>query len=132
MSPVKDNPGRRTTDDAQGLNTDHHNQESGDSDISEGRTPDKARSGRVRHDAKGNSIWQWSGRFKRQRADDPPVDLECLGGEDLALAEDETSSKTESMSSDILEATARMKVLSFDKPSRTQRVLSWLRGTRSR
>ena len=127
MSPVKDNLGRRTTDDAQGLNTDRDNQASDDADISEGRNPDKAKSGRVRHDAKGNAIWQWSGRFKRRRADDPVLDLEALGGEDLALADYETSSKTQSISPDILEATARMKVLSFHKPSWTQRLLNRFR-----
>ena len=50
-------------------------------------------------------------RFQRRRADDPPVDLESLGGEDLAFSEDETSSKTETISSDTLEATSRMKAL---------------------
>ncbi len=128
MSPVKDNPGRRATDDAQALNTDRHSQASGGADISEGPDLVKAKSGRVRHDAKGNGIWEWSSRFQRRRAADPPVDLDCLGGEDLALAEHKTSSKTESMSSDILEATARMKTISFDKPSWTQRLFNWVRA----
>ena len=111
MIPVKDSLGRRATDDAQGLIQERQDEESGDSDSPEGRNPDKAKSGSVRHDAKGHSIWEWAARFQRRRKTDLPLDMKCLGGEDLALAEDETSSKTETISSDTLEATSRMKAL---------------------
>ena len=111
MIPIKDSSYRRATDNAQGSNTDRHNEESGDSSISEGRNPDQVKSGSMRHDAKGHGIWEWAARFQRRRKTDLPLDMKCLGGEDLALAEDESSSKTETISSDTLEATSRMKAL---------------------
>ena len=115
MIPVKDSSYRRATDNAQGSNTDRRNQESGDSDNPEGRNPDKVKSGSMRHDDKGHGIWEWAARFQRRRKTDLPLDMKCLGGDDLALAEDETSSKTETISSDTLEATSRMKALRIPK-----------------
>ena len=129
MIPVKDSPGRRATDDAQGLPQDRQNQESGDSEISEGLDPDKAKSGSVRHDAKGNGKWVWADKFQRRRATDPPPDINHFGGEDLEVAEYKPRSTTESISSDIFEATSRMKAYSLDKPTWTQRVSRWFRGS---
>ncbi len=127
MIPVKDSPGRRATDDAQGLAQDRQNQESGDSEIFEGLDSEKGKSGSVRHDAKGNGTWVWADKFQRRRATDPPPDINHFGGEDLEVTDYKPASKTEPISSDIFEATSRMKAYSFDKPSRTQRVLSWFR-----
>ncbi len=128
MFSIKDSLGRRATDNAQGVKTDRHNQESGDSDISEGRTPHKVKSGMVRHDHKGNAIWEWATRFQRRRADDLPVHVNTLVGEDLTLAEYEKSSKTETIDPDTLEATARMKAPSFDNTSWMRRVQNWVRN----
>lgn len=128
MIPIKDSPGRRATDDAQGSAQDRQNQESGDSEILEGLDPEKGKSGSVRHDAKGNGTWVWADKFQRRRATDPPPDINHFGGEDLEVAEYKPRSTTESVNSDIFEATSRMKAYSFDKPTWTQRASKWLRG----
>ncbi len=134
MIPVKDSPGRRATDNTHGLIQERQDEESGSSEISEGLDPEKGKSGSVRHDAKGNGTWVWADKFQRRRATDPPPDINHFGGEDLEVTDYKPASKTEPISSDIFEATRRMKAYSFDRPSWTQRVLSWFRGrtTRSR